>query len=340
MTDSLQAHADPAHGNIATGTQSDPADEWSYWRAALAAKRGVETERGNPRPGYYRVKGEAWAFWFDSGEVNCWRSNTAYHAPTKADAIDEAFGWCAPHPVSFENFTHFQRHGRWPDEIAPVEIAANLQPHERAEAELTAQRAAMAEWIAEIKAVQTQEQATKAGNFADLFAKIEKASDDARKAEKEPFLEGGRVIDAKWQPVVKRAADLKVWAKKSTEPFLIAEKARIAAEETRRHEAAVKAAREAEERRQQAEASGAPPPVDDPIPLPAPPPVKAKAGKVHLRTVTKYQITDMRAVLEYFAKLNDQPAELKDVLQLLVNRMRHAGVEIPGVETKTAEVAS
>lgn len=315
-------------------------DDWSYWREALAAKRGVDTQPGSPRPGYYRLKGEAIAFWPEDGQIVCWRSSTQYPAPSKPDAVDELFGWCAPHPISFEDFTHFQHHGRWPDEIAPVEIPADLPPHQRADAELSAQREAMAAWVKEIGGkVATQAHADKAGNFADEFAKIERRATSSHKAEKEPHLEAGRVVDAAWKPVIGRADELKRYAKKLPESFLIAEKARIAAEERAAAEARARAAAEAERQRREAEAIGAPPPIEQPQTF-APPPQKAKAGKVHLRTVTKHEIVDMRAVIEFLARLNDHPAELKDVAQLLVNRMRHAGVEVPGVETKTIEVAA
>lgn len=314
-------------------------DDWSHWRQALAAKRGVDTEVGNPRSGYYRVKDEAWAFWRHNGELCCWRSGTEYPAPTKPDDIDQSFGWCAPHPISFEDFTHFQESGRWPDQISPVEVDANLSPHEKADAELTAQRAAMVKWVEEIKAISTQEQATKAGNFAAVFAKIETASEEARKAEKRPHDKAADAVQAKWAPVVKRAAELKTWAKKSTEPFLIAERARIAAEERAAADARAKAEREAAEARRQAEAAGAPPPQTAPAAF-APVPQKAKAGKVHLRSVTKHEIVSMRAVLEYLATLNDYSQDLKDVVQIAVNRMSNAGVKVPGVETKTVETAS
>lgn len=330
------------NARVASTETADAAsiDEWSYWRAALAARRGVETERGNPRAGYYRLKDEALAFWREDGQVICWRSGTKYPAPTKADAIDELFGWCAPHPISFEDFTHFQQHGRWPDQIEPVEVDASLPPHERADAELTAQREAMAAWIREIGKVETQEHANKAGNFADAFAKLEAGATTAHKAEKAPHLEAGRLVDAAWKPVIARADELKRWAKKASEPFLLAERDRIRAEEKAAADARAKVEREATERRRQAEVSGAPPPVEEPRPMPAPPPVKAKAGKVHLRSVTKHEIVDLRAVLSYLADFNDPPRELIDAVQLLVNRMRHAGVDVPGVQTKTFEVAA
>ena len=315
-------------------------DAYHYWRAAIAARKPVDAPKGIIAAGYYRARdGEAVAFTTDGDELSCWRSGD-FPVPSHADALLDLFARVSPYPVEFEAFSHFCTEGRWPDQVAPVEVAANLPPHEAADAEVSAQREALAAWIKEIGKVTTQEHATKAGNFADAFAKLEKASDEKRKSEKEPHLEAGRAVDAKWQPIVKRAGELKAYAKKTTEPFLIAEKARLAAEEKAAAEARAKAAREAEEARRQAEATGAPPPVVEPPPLPAPQPAKAKAGKVHLRSVTKHEIVDLRTVLEFLAKMNQPPAELRDVAQVIVNRMRNAGVEIPGVETKTVEVAS
>ncbi len=316
-------------------------DIFQRWRDAVAARKPVDVPKGEIAFGYYRARdGECLAFLpNDDGTPYLWRSSNKF-APTHLDQLVEQFSWVSMNPVSYEDVSAYGETGRWPDQIAPVEVSPDLPPHERADAELTAQREAMAAWIKEIGKIETQEQATKAGNFADAFAKLEKASDEARKVEKEPHLEAGRAVDAKWQPIVKRAAELKAWAKKSTEPFLIAEKARLAAEERAATEARAKAAREAEEARRQAEATGAPPVAPEAPPLPAPPPVKAKAGKVHLRSKTVHEIVSMRDVLTFFATLNDHPAELKEAAQLIVNRMRTAGVEVPGVQSKTIEVAT
>ena len=337
---SAQATAEAAKGDAAIrGVTIGSLDEWSFWRDALAARRGVETDPGHPRSGYYRLKDEAIAFWLESGETVCWRSGTKYPAPTHADRVDEFFGWCAPHPVSFEDFTHFQQHGRWPDQLAPVEIAADLPPHERADAELTAQREAMAKWVAEIGKIATQEQANKAGNFADAFAKLEKSSEEARKSEKQPHKEAADAVDAKWQPVVKRAAELKTWAKKATEPFLIAERARIAAEERAAAEARAKAAREAEEARRAAAAIGSPP-APEPPQMMAPPPVKAKAGKVHLRTETIHDVENVAAFLRWLAAQNNLPEDFVAVLKTLGSRMVKAGLTPDGVVTKQVERAA
>ena len=315
-------------------------DAYHYWRAAIAARKPVDAPKGIIAAGYYRARdGEAVAFTTDGDELSCWRSGD-FPVPSHADALLDLFARVSPYPVEFEAFSHFCTEGRWPDQVAPVEVAANLPPHEAADAEVSAQREALAAWIKEIGKVTTQEHATKAGNFSDAFAKLEKASDEKRKSEKEPHLEAGRAVDAKWQPIVKRAGELKAYAKKTTEPFLIAEKARLAAEEKAAAEARAKAAREAEEARRQAEATGAPPPVVDPPSLPAPPPAKAKAGKVHLRTETVYEVENAAAFLRWLSAQNNLPDDFLAELKALGTRMVKAGLTPDGVVVKTVERAA
>lgn len=329
------------------------ADQFEFWRAALESGSKVEYEKGFPRAGYYRIRDrnddrsirwDAVAIWYDDDGLNCWRTGPR-PAPTDADAIEELFVSCNSSPISYELYTLIAGGGAWPEEVAAIETpAADLPPHEAATAELTAQREAMAAWIKEIGAVKTQEQCDKAANYADTFAKLEKRAAETHKSEKAPWLEGGRQVDSAWKPVIERAAELKAYAKKSSEPFLIAEKARLAAEAKRAAEEAAKVAREAEAARLEAERAGAPPPVVEAAPIAPPPVATAKAGTsgraISVRSYTVHKITDVRALLGYFADMNETPRDLMDTLQLLVNRMRAAGVTLPGVETKTEERAA
>lgn len=322
-------------------------DQFEAWREALRTGKPVAYERGQPTAGYFKRRGrnddrsvrfDAVAIWRDGAKWDC--EVSAGYAPRTPDEIEEMFVGCNSSPITFELFESIMAGGAWPDEVAPVEIAADLPPHARADAELTAHREALAAWIKEIGKVSTQEQADKAGNFAGLFDKIEKASDEARKAEKEPHLESGRAVDAKWQPVVKRAAELKAWAKKSTEAFLIAEKARIIADERAAVEARAKSDREAAEARRQAEATGAPPPAAPAAPEPPPPPQKAKAGKVHLRTEAIYEVVDRAAFLRWLASQNDLPDDFLAVLKTLGSRMVKSGANPEGVIVRTEERAA
>jgi hypothetical protein len=324
-----------AHAEIAV-------DPWSHWRNAVAERKPVDVPKNEVAFGYYRGRDNECVAFLPDGEggVTVWRSGT-FPPPKHWDETVDLFARVCMRPVSHEDATHKGEHGRWPDEVAPVAVDADLPPHEQATAKLTAQREAMAAWIKEIGKVTTQEHADKAGSYADAFAKIEKEAEAARKAEKKQHDDAAAAVQKKWVPVVDRAAELKVYAKKTVEPFLLAEKARLDAIEAERKRAAEEARLAAQKAAE--DAAGEPPPAAPVAPAaPAfiPPPAKAKAGKVHLTTRTVHEIQDYRTVLEYLAKLNDHPAELKTVVQTIVNRMSFAGVTVPGVVTKTVEGAA
>jgi len=324
-------------------------DQYHDWRRAVETKSPVPFVKGSPCEGFYRVRArdndrsirwDAVAIWRDANGLQCYRSEPGF-TPTDPDQIEELYASCNSTPVSYEDFLAFREHGRWPDEIEPVAApAADLPPHEAIDAELTALRKQAEDWFASIKTVSTKEQADKAGNYADAFARIESSAESKRKTEKAPFIDGGKAVDATWNPIVDRAAASKTWAKKATEPYLLAEKKRLADEEKKRRDEHAKALADAAKKATEAEAQGVPSPVlDAPLPLPAP--AKAKAGTtgrgVHLRSRTVHKITDLRALLTYFADMNETPADLMATLQILVNRMRAAGVTVPGVETETVE---
>ena len=338
-------------GNVAGGIiarlgatkASENRDQYFWWRNAVKDRKPVDTEPGNPRSGYYRVKNEAIAIWRDDdGFLACWRSGNEWPTPTESDKIDELFSWCAPHPVSYDDFIFFQQNDRWPDEVVPPPApVVTLNPRETLEHELTSIRDQAKSWIAEIVTVKSKADADKSANFADAFAKIEKRAEQLRKAEKEPHLEAGRAVDAAWKPLVERASECKTWSKKAAEAWLLAERKRLADEEAQRKLEAAKAAAEAERLRREAEAAGAPPPVIDEAFTPPPPPQTAKAGtsgrKISIRTRTIYDIVDLRAVLGFIADMNNPPQDLISTLQVIVNRMSSAGVKVPGVETKIIE---
>jgi len=327
-------------------------DQFAHWREALDAGKPVEFVKGAPRAGYYRVRDrgqdrairwDAVAIWYDDDGLNCAR--TGRPAPTHADEIEELFAQCNSSPISYDLYQSIANGGAWPDAVEPVAPSApDLPPHQAIDAEMTALREQMAKWIAEIKAVKTQEEADKAGNYAGEFAKLEKRAADAHKVEKAPHLEAGRLVDAAYKPVIERAGTLKAYAKKTAEAFLIAEKRRIDEENRKAKEEADRIAREQERARIEAERAGAPPPIAPEPPPFAPVPQKAKAGTsgraISIRTRTVHQITDVRALLAYVADMNDLPADFMATLQVMVNRMRAAGVTVPGVETKTVEEAA
>lgn len=85
-------------------------------------------------------------------------------------------------------------------------------------------------WLAGVGAIDNQNTANQAGQFAERFGSLEKEADEARTVEKRPVLELGRMIDGKWKPIVTGATDGKKRMKRAVEPFLIAELLRTEAE--------------------------------------------------------------------------------------------------------------
>lgn len=76
-------------------------------------------------------------------------------------------------------------------------------------------------WLTRIGEVLTQDEADKAANYAYLFAMLEKAAEEARTSEKAPSLRQGRLVDARWRPVLDAAGRAKARMKQALEPFLL-----------------------------------------------------------------------------------------------------------------------
>jgi hypothetical protein len=286
--------------------------QYSFWKEAVAEGRGVDTEPGNPRSGFYRYKGEAVAFWRDeAGALLCWRSGG--RIPTKPDEIDDLFAFCAPHPITHEAYQAFVASGRWPEDVEPPAPLISLEPHEAIALAIDELKEQAAAWLADIGKIATQADADKAGNYAEYFAKFERQAVALHKAEKAPFLEGGHAVDAKWNPVMRRAGMCKRWAKDSSRDYMMAERLRLEAEEEARATAEGRPARK----------------------------VNAKAGTqgraMAVRTRQIAEIVNLRELLEYWAQANVRPVELVEVCQVIVNRMADSGMVPPGVEIKTIQ---
>jgi hypothetical protein len=140
--------------------------------------------------------------------------------------------WCCRHPIPYETYVAVAERGEpWPDDVPPPgHNRIGQAPDAIIMAETAELREAAEGWLAAIGAVTTQVQADKAANFAERFAALEKAAEEARTAQKRPALEAGRSVDATWKPVVASAQEAKRWMKKTLEPFLLAELAKAVAQ--------------------------------------------------------------------------------------------------------------
>lgn len=326
--------------------------DWTFWRNALAGTFGPISD-GVPHAGFYRVrrKGGPWepvAIWQDDSSPDGW---IALRGEARVNAID-LWTWVCRNPIAEGAYRQAAAGGGWDDEppAAPGSVPGHNAPADPVEAalsELKGEEELAKELLS--KPIADQAEADKAGIWARRIADIGGKAEKARVAEKEPHLEAGRAVDAKWKPVVEGAKALSAKLKAHVTPFLQAQKraeeerARLAAEESRRkrEEAEVAArsaradddaerARIAELERQAAEADRAAT-------------VKnASAGrtgaKIALRTETKIVVTDFAAAAAHYVAA--RPAELVELIDRLAARDVKAGAEIPGTERQTIERAA
>lgn len=201
--------------------------------------------------------------------------------------------------------------------------------------------------------VNSQGVADDIANLLNMLRAAEKKAEEARKAEKEPHLEAGRAVDAKFKPLLERAKQAGEACKKAIAPWLAkleaekraaAEKARQEAEEKRRiaeeairardaanleqaaaAEALLKEAKKAEAAASRAEKDG------------------AKAGNgigraVSLRTEYRPVLVDELAARRHYYETRH--AELLAFLQSLAEQDVRAGKrEIPGFDIITEQKA-
>lgn len=199
--------------------------------------------------------------------------------------------------------------------------------------------------------IETEAQAEAISSLLNRARRVAKDAEEARKVEKEPHLEAGRAVDAKWNPITAKAALAASTAKQALAPWLqaIEDKQRAEAEATRleavrlsqialeAHQGAVgnlEATEDAERLMKAAKAA-----IKDAT--------RAEKQKAHatggeravgLRSVWTPILTDSCAALRYYREHN--PDGLKQWLVEQAERDVRAGARnIPGFEVTEARVA-
>lgn len=167
--------------------------------------------------------------------------------------------------------------------------------------------------------------ADKLANFAVAAAAIATRAESARVEAKRPILEASRACDARWTPIVDRAAKVTKNLKTLLVPFFNEQK-RKAAQEAAEARLAAEAARVAGEAPTLARA--------EPSPTTA-----GTQGRVSLKGQKVYRITDLKAAAEFIAKLNDPPSFFIEGVLSSAKSLMKAGVEVPGVEMKIEDTA-
>lgn len=311
--------------------------DYTFWQDALAGKdMSKRTHMNDPQPGFYRTKrGDAVAIWYDSGKI------VAKENARMVDAED-VWSWCCTAPVTHEAYTHRMEQGAWPDGAPPnpATIGHNM-PDDPAEAlalELAGERELAEAFLK--KPIQSEDDADKAAVWSKRLGNISKKADDHRKVEKQPHIDAGAAVDAKWNPIRDGAKEISTALKRHLDGWLRqkqaeeaerqrkareeAEAKRRAAEEAARKASAEDEAAKAEAERLAKEAAAAE--------KEAAQNHNASAGrtgaKVAMRTFTFAEITDYDALL---TALKDRD-EVKELVQSLANRAAKSGIELPGMK--------
>lgn len=189
-------------------------DPWEWWRNALAGNH-APIHDGEPHTGYYRVRRKGRdglvpvAYWLDTqtGEQRCHMDGSDFDLQRAL----EIWPYASKNPVTAEAYGERQRTGKWPDESAAV-IGHNAAPVGDGIlviADRIEDLAREAERMIAAGAAATDDACDQASDLANTFGELEGKADKLRTDEKAPHLEAGRLVDAKWRPLLDRAADLK-----------------------------------------------------------------------------------------------------------------------------------
>lgn len=282
-------------------------------------------------------------------------------------------GWLDCVAVEKADWDRAMETGFWPDGKPARQMSAeerlgidvtsghNQAPVEETLAEQIASMTAAAKTLKD-KGVKTKEDADAATVLLERLRLLLKKAEDERVREKEPHLEAGRAVDAKWQTIRtpgidagKSLADARdLWLREEQRKLdeIARQETERRREEARRQaeEEANKRAQEAEERRkalaEQADAMGMEA-QEEPEPEPEPvveevyvPEVKAETVRVggafsrsvSAKTKKVAVVKDAAALVGYLLEQKD--ADLQEYLAKRAEQARRAKVTLPGVEIK------
>lgn len=318
-------------------------ERWAWYMSALkdpsmVGSSALPVHPGEYQVGYFRTrrKGGPWEpvgiYPDDDGVVHGYRSGK------EVSDIPELFTWCCRNPVTHKAYVDAVDGKGWADDDKVV--AAQIQPPEPGvgdnsaevdEAETLKDQISAA--LAGMKAYEKVEDdatAAKALSLRNRLNELSNQADKVRSKLKEPFLEGGKAVDAKFQPLVKSA---KAGADKVRDAIGAWETVKLQAERKRQRDiedariAAEKAARE-----QQGETAV----IDQPAvasPVAAAPaaikPTYGKAASVQVKLVVD-EITDWAALYTYMSNREEVQALLRQLAQKALDAGR---TNIPGITT-------
>lgn len=175
-----------------------PTDGSQFWSDSLHGK-AVIIHADDPQPGYYKMRAGRDAPWLpvlirqQFGQLVCRVANE------KRDPL-EIWPWCAEHAVDMDAARQAFATGAWPGDVGVGHNSGDLSlADEIADASATA-----IDWLKASGISDTITMDIAANHKARLLELRQKAEAE-RKSKKQPYLDGGRQIDAEYSPLVDSA---------------------------------------------------------------------------------------------------------------------------------------
>jgi len=315
---------------------------WAWYQAALknpaAIGKVLPIHEDEPQQGYYRAKNrdkvfDPVAIFYPEGS-----SQLVAYRNGKEVQPDTVWTFCCRHPVTFDAYNDAMAGKGWSDEDAVVakQISApepTIGDNSGEVSQVETLKDQIEAALAGMKAYETikdDKTAEKALSLRNRLNELSKDADKLRTEEKEPHLKASKAVDAKWQPLVKKAKEGADKVRDAIGSWETVKLQQRRAEEKRAEDARSSAEQAARE--QQSETAVMEAPKVDVQPDAAPSTVRASYGKAaSVRAVVVVdEVTDWVALATYMSS----HLEMQDLLRKLAQRALDAGrTNIPGVTT-------
>lgn len=295
---------------------------YSHWQRRLAGEV-LPLVNESPECGFYRMRRKDGvpvpvAYWQQGDVVRCRVGDT----DVNIERGNDIWASCCAHPISEDAYRAVAERGEaWPDidptvsEQARRGMGGNRPPDgaELIREQITSAKAGIAAYAT----VTNDEMAAQAQTLRSRLLELKAAAEQVHKAEKQPHLDEGRAVDAKWLPLVKEAQAAADTIRGALSAFET-EKLR------KQREAEQAAARLAME----AQAAGVLVPPPPPAPA-APTKIKGATGRAApVIVVNVVTVTDFDQVYQNFKGNPD----LQKLLTKLAQNAVDAGYPCPGVK--------
>lgn len=306
-------------------------DAYAWYRSALAGAAVPITDK--PECGFFRRRARKdgpWlpaAIWMGKDKLVCRVGHV------ECDPHEE-WTWLAKNPMPQEDVRTAFSTGKWPSEILLEPTVGHNGPPADLSTMARDDIERATDWAKKNPTIDSKVNCDIAANLAAMLVKRANEVDEHRTKEKEPHLQAGRDVDAKWKPIVDDCKAAARALKDIAGRWMAAEEVRLMKAE-RERQAAERERIDAE--RAKAAALNQPPP-PEPVVVPAKTKVQsggARGARMGLKDVWIAEVTDHALALEFF-KENRSVREVVFILATEKAKSEKEACVIPGVKvTKT-----